>query len=215
MKSDTCLSSAPPAKDGFPEMLHLIPPGIRLRVKVSSQFHQSRKPMHRYFQACYPSSFGRLDQVTDWITTSMLPFDGTLDLLSCIKKQNLSHFEMFLQPVKLRPLKDTTGNPNHVWSTCIVKFSRFMYFLKKHYPYLQPLQWKTCENQWSFYNYLQNNAFLSGSSQNATQTLITHLPALQIEKSFWDKRAFFGTHTHYKQKPHIKFLKYHLPPLHP
>lgn len=92
MKSDTCLSSAPPAKDGFPEMLHLIPPGIRLRVKVSSQFHQSRKLMHRYFQACYPSSFGRLDQLTDWITTSMLPFDGTLDLLSCIKKQNLSHF---------------------------------------------------------------------------------------------------------------------------
>lgn len=86
------LSSAPPARDGFPEMLHLIPPGRRHRVKVSTQFHQSRKPMHRYFQACYPSSFGRLDQLTDWITTSMLPFDGTLDLLSWIKKQNLSHF---------------------------------------------------------------------------------------------------------------------------
>lgn len=91
-----------------------------------------------------------------------------LDLLSCIKKQKLSpnhtFFEMFLQPIKLRPSKDTTGNPNHMWSTCIVNFSRFMYFLKKHYPYMQPLQWKMCKNHWSFYNHLQNDALLSGSS---------------------------------------------------
>lgn len=47
------LPSAPPARDGFPEMLHFTSPGRRVTIKVSSQFQQIRKPMHSYFQVVW------------------------------------------------------------------------------------------------------------------------------------------------------------------
>lgn len=149
------LSSAPPAREGFPEMLHPIPPGRRLTVRVSSQFHQSRKLMHSYFQACCPSGFGRLDQLHWWNyynNVSLWWHSGFAVLHKEAKTLSKPHLclRCFYNLSSWGPQK----TPQEIQITCdlpaLSTSADLCIFWKKHYPYMQSLQWKTCKKSVKF-----------------------------------------------------------------
>lgn len=134
------LSPAPPARDGFPEMLHLISPGRRLRVKVSSQFHQSRKPMHSYSQAVLEGWISS----TELLWFSLWWHSGFAVLQKEAKALSKSHLclRCFYNLSSWGPQKTPQENQIPCELPELSTSAHFCISWKSTIPYMQPLQWR-------------------------------------------------------------------------